>query len=104
MTLKKKTFEFIVGKGENAGNHLLLTNAFNSDQCKTLSFGKGLTLYLTTSIRLFKTERVRRQKFYENSRKFSKWVKNIVGKGEIACYEQVLLFPQCFQKILYRDT
>ena len=21
---------------------------------------------------------------------------NIVGKGEIACYEQFLLFPQCF--------
>ena len=24
--------------------------------------------------------------------------KNIVGKGEIARYEQFLLFPQCFQK------
>ena len=23
---------------------------------------------------------------------------NIVGKGEIAHYEQFLLFPQCFQK------
>ena len=28
----------------------------------------------------------------------SKWVENTVGKGEIACYEQFLLFPQCFQK------
>ena len=28
----------------------------------------------------------------------SAWVENIVGKGEIACYEQFLLFPQCFQK------
>ena len=26
------------------------------------------------------------------------WVENIVGKQEIACYEQVLLFTQCFQK------
>ena len=26
------------------------------------------------------------------------WVENIVGKGEIARYEQFLLFPQCFQK------
>ena len=24
--------------------------------------------------------------------------RNNVGKGEIACYEQFLLFPQCFQK------
>ena len=36
-------------------------------------------------------------KFDENSRKFSKQVEN-VGKGEIARYEQFLLFPQCFQK------
>ena len=25
-------------------------------------------------------------------------VENIVGKGDIARYEQCLLFPQCFQK------
>ena len=37
-------------------------------------------------------------KFDEKSRKFSKRVKNTVGKGEIARYEQFLLFPQCFQK------
>ena len=37
-------------------------------------------------------------KFYENSRKFSKMVENTEGKGEIARYEQFLLFPQCFQK------
>ena len=28
----------------------------------------------------------------------SDWVENIVGKGEIARYEQFLLFPQYFQK------
>ena len=37
-------------------------------------------------------------KFDENGRKLSKWVENPVGKGEIARYEQFLLFPQCFQK------
>ena len=37
-------------------------------------------------------------KFVENSRKFSKRVENTVGKGEIARYEQFLLFPLCFQK------
>ena len=31
----------------------------------------------------------------------SKWVENTVGKGEIACYEQFLLFPQCFQKAFF---
>ena len=28
----------------------------------------------------------------------SDWVENIVGKGEIARYEQFFHFPQCFQK------
>ena len=35
-------------------------------------------------------------KFDENGRKFSKRVENTVGKGEIALYEQFLLFPHCF--------
>ena len=32
---------------------------------------------------------------------YSKWVENTVGKGEIARYEQFLLFPQCFQKACF---
>ena len=39
--------------------------------------------------------------FDENSRKFSEGVENTVGKGEIAHYEQFLLFPQCFQKACF---
>ena len=35
-------------------------------------------------------------KFEENGRKFSKRVENTTGKGEIARYEQFLLFIQCF--------
>ena len=31
-------------------------------------------------------------------------VENIVGKGEIARYEQFLLFPQCFQKLSALDA
>ena len=31
-------------------------------------------------------------------------VENIVGKGEIACFEQFLLFPQCFQKLSVVDA
>ena len=42
--------------------------------------------------------------FAENGRKFSKQVENTVGKGEIARYEQFLLFPQCFQKTCTTDT
>ena len=46
--------------------------------------------------RLFQTERV--CKFDENVGKFSKREENTGGKGEIAHYEQFLLFPQCFLK------
>ena len=40
-------------------------------------------------------------KFDENGRKLSKGVENTVEKGEIACFEQFLLFPQCFQKACF---
>ena len=37
----------------------------------------------------------------ENGRKLSKRVENTVEKGEIARYEQFLLFPQCFQEACF---
>ena len=40
-------------------------------------------------------------KFEENGRMLSKRVENTVGKGEIASYKQLLLFPQCFQKACF---
>ena len=40
-------------------------------------------------------------KFDQNGRKLSERVENTVGKGEIAHYEQFLLFPQCFQKACF---
>ena len=43
-------------------------------------------------------------KLDENGRKFAKWVENTVRKGEIARYEQFLLFPQGFQKTFTADT
>ena len=43
-------------------------------------------------------------KFHENERKLSKQVENTLGKGEIARYEQFLLFPQCFQKAFFPGT
>ena len=39
--------------------------------------------------------------FEENGRKVSKRVENTVGKGEIARYEQFLLFPKSFQKACF---
>ena len=39
-------------------------------------------------------------KFNENGRKFFKRVENTGGKGEIACHEQFLLFPQCFKRLV----
>ena len=59
-----------------------------------------------TYSKLFRAERVCRQqfKFDENDRKLSKREENTVGKGEIARYEQFLLFPQCFQKTCTEDT
>ena len=63
----------------------------------------SLTHYQTTNFRLFQTEKVCNDnfKFDENGRKLPKWVEKTVGKGEIARYEQFLLFPQCFQKACF---
>ena len=82
---------------------MLSVNNFNSDQSKIVIFGTGLTHYQTTNFRLFQTKRVCRQQFQidENGRKLSKQVENTVGKGEIAHYEQFLLFSQCFQKACF---
>ena len=40
----------------------------------------------------------------EMAAKFSKRIEYTMGKGEIARYEQFLLFPQCFQKTCSADT
>ena len=65
---------------------------------------RGLTHYQTTNFRLFQTERLCRRQFDENGRKLSKPVENTVGKGEIARFEQFLLFPQSFQKACFPGT
>ena len=62
-----------------------------------------LTHYQTTNFRLFQLKEFADDnfKFDENSRKLSKWVENTVEKGEIARYEQYLLFPTVFSKGLF---
>ena len=42
--------------------------------------------------------------FDESGRKFSKSAENTAEKGEIACYQQFLLFPKCFQKNFTAET
>ena len=44
------------------------------------------------------------QKYEQMGMELSDWVENIVGKGEIACYEQFLLFLQCCQKLSVVDA
>ena len=39
--------------------------------------------------------------FDVNSSKFSELVENTMSEGEIALYEQFLLYPQCFQKVCF---
>ena len=67
---------------------------------KQFQYNRSLTYYQTTNFRLSKLKEFADNnfKFDENGRKLSKRVENTVGKGEIAHYEQFLLFPQCFQK------
>ena len=117
--------ENIVGKGENAGyqHFLLFPQCFQKFSFPSLKFGiSGLRLKLilqgnscTKESKLADKPITRQQlldysklkefaddnfKFDENGRKLSKWVENIVGKGEIARYEQFLLFSQCFQRLI----
>ena len=41
------------------------------------------------------------KEFADDNFQFDEWVENTVGKGEIARYEQFLLFLQCFQKAFF---
>ena len=65
-----------------------------------------LILSRMTNFRLFQSEEFAEGNFrcYENGRKFFKWLEIALGKGEIAHYEQFLLFPQCFQKTCTADA
>ena len=57
--------------------------------------GKELTLSQMTNFRLPNSKSLQTTvlNFDENGRMFFKWVENTVGKGEIARYDQFILFP-----------
>ena len=72
---------------------------------------KGITrkCYLTLSQKILDSSKLKgfadnNFKFNENDRRLFQRVENTVGKEEIACYEQFLLFPQCFQKTYTAET
>ena len=98
-------------EGLNRGKYLIVKNeprplytwflvASNHSQIKVYLFPKRQILDASK----LKESADDNFKFYENGKQLSKWVENTVGKGEIARYEQFLLFPQCFQKTLTVDT
>ena len=85
--------ENTTGKGEIA--HLLITSNFPFFHCVF----KRLLLQTCNNQGLFGKE-LKLMKIAE----FSKRVENTVGKGEIACFEQCRLCPQCFQNIFIVET
>ena len=81
--------------------------AFYLNVFRSVTAQGHLTLSQTTNFLLFQIQSFGSEynfRFDENGRKFFKQVENTVGKGEIARYEQFLLFPQCFQKASTADT
>ena len=74
---------------------------FNDDGGKESALVSAVILRIIVNLKEFADDNF---KIDEYSRKFSKPVKkNTVGKGEIALYEQFLLFPQGFQKTCTAD-
>ena len=65
-----------------------------------------LTHYQTTNVRLLQTERVCRRQLQtgRKSKKVIQTGRKHCGKGEIARYEQFLLFPHCFQKACFPEA
>ena len=72
-------------------------------QVSSMQHDNAWTLSQTTNFRLkdFADDNFN---FDLNGRTFSKQVENTVEKGEIAGYEQFLLFPKSFQKTFTADT
>ena len=100
--------ENIVRKGEIACNKqfLLFSQCFLPYTVLIFHFKYTLNLSQTKNLEGSKLKEFADDncKSDENGRTFFKHVENTVGKGEIARYEQFLLFSQCFQKPCAADT
>ena len=111
-------FKKIVGNGENTGiqRFILFQQCFLPYERHIKWFGYNLSSANVSNCHLVKGLPITKRqildaskrkefaddnfKFDENGRKLSKRVENTVGKGEIARYEQFLLFP-VFSKGLF---
>ena len=90
MILRKKAFENIVGKGENADNqHFLLF-----PQC-FLYLPKQFPIF-ESQFTFFPTQKALDSSNFATSLENCRYVEN----GENAGYDQFLLFPQCFKGLL----
>ena len=87
-----------------------LSNKIILDLSKSKGFTSDkLTLSELTNFRLFQ---MTISNLVRNGKKFTKWIENTVGKmdkklcgkGEIARYQQFLLFPLCFPMTCNADT
>ena len=86
--------ENIVGKGKiTSHQHFLIFPQYFQKVLKIVSLKQQMLDF--SKLKEFAYDNF---ELYENGRKLSIRVESTVGKGEIARYEQFLLFPQCFQK------
>ena len=99
--------ENYAGKGEEAGCIVYLSHKVCNFSLIHLGWDTGLlsTFFTRQILDFCKLKEIANDnlEFGENGEKFSKRVQNTVGKGEIACYEQFLLFQQYFQKIWQKN-
>ena len=119
--LKAKPFENIVGKGENAGDPafspfpIMFSTGFlpwaaKSQDCVVMSYIQNDHMYKPFPKRqILDSSKLNELadnnfEYHENGRMFSKKGRKHSGKEEIACYEQFLLFPYCFEKTYTSDT
>ena len=82
---------------------IVVCNSLSLEESKTCRLGEGLPITRQQILDSSKLKEFADDdfKFDKNGRKLSKWVENLVGKGEKARYKQFLLIPQCFQKACF---
>ena len=82
------------------GRNCSLLSAESMDQSISTRFSRLFNPFPTTNFSFFKLKDLADDNFnaMKMAESYPKREENNAGKGEIARYEQFLLFPQCFQK------
>ena len=95
---------FVLLKNKKFSTESSKSHDLHTGTSRLISF-KPFTWYANFKLFKFSSKnKIWFQKYGQMGIQLSDWVENIVGKGEIACYEQFLLFPQCFQKLSVDDA